>query len=303
MVAWLPLAFCFLSPQTGVGAATRTIPELEYETHPFRVVRPEGVALSMQAAGAVAVRANGHIVVASPQGQIVEWERRTTPVRDAGRFVSTYGAGLSIATHILRVDADDNLWSADEQAGTLFEFDADRRSKMRTAERALKRPLDVAFDGARSVFVLDAKRIVKFDAEGNELAASVELRNPHAVATDAAGNVYVADGGAHAIQVFSNALRLIRTIEHIGVPWAICITAADLQVLFSASNPDAGDPLSPNAVSEVYKIELDGTVIGKFGRGDNPFGNFRTIHQIACSNEREILSAGPAGVHITTILK
>jgi hypothetical protein len=40
----------------------------------------------------------------------------------------------------------------------------------------------------------------------------------------------------------------------------------------------------------VYKLELDGTIVGKFGRGDNALGTFRTLHSIDCRHENEIVA-------------
>ena len=33
---------------------------------------------------------------------------------------------------------------------------------------------------------------------------------------------------------------------------------------------------------EIYKMELDGTIVGKFGRGGKAPGEFATTHQIDC---------------------
>jgi len=75
-----------------------------------------------------------------------------------------------------------------------------------------------------------------------------EFNTPHSIATDAAGNVYVADRGNRRIQVFDNDGKFLRQItidvpyDHSirpaignmvenpsgvqapGAPWAICIT-------------------------------------------------------------------------------
>ena len=40
---------------------------------------------------------------------------------------------------------------------------------------------------------------------------------------------------------------------------------------------------------EIYKMELDGTVIGKFGHAGKNLGEFSTVHEIDCRNENELL--------------
>ena len=40
---------------------------------------------------------------------------------------------------------------------------------------------------------------------------------------------------------------------------------------------------------EIYKMELDGTIVGKFGRAGKQIGEFSTVHEIDCRNENELL--------------
>jgi hypothetical protein len=40
---------------------------------------------------------------------------------------------------------------------------------------------------------------------------------------------------------------------------------------------------------EIYKMELDGTVIGKFGKPGKQLNEFSTVHAIDCRNENELL--------------
>jgi sugar lactone lactonase YvrE len=98
------------------------------------------------------------------------------------------------------------------------------------------------------------------------------------VAVDANGNVYVADGGNARIHVFSNALAPVAVYDTVGSPWALCITSGPHQYLFSASNLDRTDVTKGDLTGEIYKLELDGTIVGRFGRSDNSRGAFKTPH-------------------------
>jgi len=40
---------------------------------------------------------------------------------------------------------------------------------------------------------------------------------------------------------------------------------------------------------EIYKMELDGTILGKFGTSGKQLGQFSTTHEIDCRNENELL--------------
>ena len=112
------------------------------------------------------------------------------------------------------------------------------------------------------------------------------------MAVDAGGNVYVADGGNARIQVFSNALALLAVYDTVGSPWAMCITNGAHQYLFSASNLDRTDNTKGDRAGEIYKLELDGTIVGRLGRSDSASGTLLTPHFISCSGEKELIVVG-----------
>ena len=39
---------------------------------------------------------------------------------------------------------------------------------------------------------------------------------------------------------------------------------------------------------EIYKMELDGTIIGKFGKAGKALKEFSTVHEIDCRNPNEL---------------
>ena len=63
-----------------------------------------------------------------------------------------------------------------------------------------------------------------------------------------------------------------------GAPWTVCITPGPNQVLY-ASDAFPG---------RVYKISLDGKVLGKMGGTGRQLKQFGWIHEIACPSENEI---------------
>ena len=117
-----------------------------------------------------------------------------------------------------------------------------------------------------------------------------QLNTPHSIQVDASGNVYVADRGNRRIQVFSNDLTLRAIYDHVGAPWALCITPGPHQYLYSSnSNPDNNNSINSAVSGEIYKMELDGTVIGKFGSPGKQLKEFGTVHAIDCRNENELV--------------
>jgi len=66
-----------------------------------------------------------------------------------------------------------------------------------------------------------------------------------------------------------------------GAPWTICITPGPNQVLFSSD----GYP------GRIYKLSLDGKVLGVLGESGKQLKQFGWIHEIACPSETEIYVA------------
>ena len=73
-------------------------------------------------------------------------------------------------------------------------------------------------------------------------------------------------------------------------PWAVCVTPGQHQYLYSSnSNPDTNNADVAAVSGEIYKMELDGTILGKFGTAGKQLGQFSTTHEIDCRNENELL--------------
>jgi len=171
---------------------------------------------------------------------------------------------------------------------------------------------DVAFDAADNTFISDGyinSRVAKVDKDGNWLKSWGErgngpgqFRTPHSIAVDAKGNVYVSDRGNHRIQVFDGEGNLLRqividvpvppgakpAIGNIpgeaqlaagtftpGSPWTTCITPGPNQVLYSA---DAWP-------GRIYKLTLEGRVLGVLGESGKQLRQFGWIHELACPSE------------------
>jgi len=66
-----------------------------------------------------------------------------------------------------------------------------------------------------------------------------------------------------------------------GAPWAICIAPGPRQVLY-ASDAFPG---------RIYKMTLEGKVVGVLGKSGKQLGQFGWIHEIACPSENELFVA------------
>jgi DNA-binding beta-propeller fold protein YncE len=174
---------------------------------------------------------------------------------------------------------------------------------------------DMAWDRAGNTYISDGyvnSRIAKVDKNGTWIKSWGEpgdqpgqFSTPHSIAVDAEDHVYVADRGNRRIQVFDSEGKFLRQIiidvpfdanarpaignkpvlpikgsqtMAPGSPWALCITPAPNQVLFS----------SDAYPGRIYKLSLDGKVLGVLGESGKQLKQFGWIHEIACPSENEL---------------
>jgi hypothetical protein len=161
------------------------------------------------------------------------------------------------------------------------------------------RTADVAWDRAGNIYVADGvainggnARVAKFDKDGHFIKSwgqrggePGQFNSLRGIALDAQGNVYVADAGNKRIQVFDGDGTPKAQITGIGTPAAICMTPGPHQYLYSSNSNDA-ESLDNG---EIYKLELNGTVVGKFGRAGKLVKEFGMANSIDCRSENDLL--------------
>jgi hypothetical protein len=184
-----------------------------------------------------------------------------------------------------------------------------------------RQPTDVAWDPEGNTYISDGyinSRVAKVDKNGNWVKqwggpgnGPGQFNTVHSIAADAKGNIYVADRANRRIQVFDGDGKLLNTITldvpfdaeaarmaignkpdltdykahpntfSPGAPWALCITPAPNQVLYAA---DAFP-------GRVYKLSLDGKMLGVLGESGKQLKQFGWIHEMACPNENTLFVA------------
>jgi 6-bladed beta-propeller len=328
--------------------AQQSAPQIPYESVPNLLKLP--FDLNMGEAAGVALNSKGHIFVfhrgGSSQGPaFANTAAQLWEFGPDGRFVREIGKNLyawSFA-HAVRIDKDDNIWAIDKGSDMIIKFnpegrvimvigrkpeasDADAKAHERVnpplppQNGRFRQPTDVTWDPAGDIFITDGyinSRVAKLSKNGDWIKSWGEPgKGPgqfnlvHSIASDAAGNIFVADRNNRRIQVFDSDGKFLRimTIDippdpdaqpaigdkpnltnylqnggtmTPGAPWALCITPAPNQVLYVA---DAFP-------GRIYKLTLDGKVLGMLGRAGKQPKQFGWVHEIACPSENTLYVA------------
>lgn len=182
-----------------------------------------------------------------------------------GNLLTSFGAGMIVWPHGMFVDADNNVWITDavgfganprpELGHVVLKFSPDGELLMTLGKPGVagddqdtfRQPSDVLVAPNGDIFVVDGhnaggnNRVVKFSGDGTFLKAwgrtggeNGEFRDPHALAMDSQGRLYVGDRANSRIQIFDQEGEHIATWTQFGRPSGLFIDADD--VLYSADS-------------------------------------------------------------------
>ncbi|MGC2659812.1 MAG: peptidyl-alpha-hydroxyglycine alpha-amidating lyase family protein [Bryobacteraceae bacterium] len=279
------------------------LPQIQFDSVPNLLKLPADLYLG-EVPG-VAVNSKGHIFVYTRGGHtmLLEFDRD-------GRFIRRIGNDLYgfVFAHVVRIDKNDNIWCVDEGSNMVIKFSPEGRVLMLLGrkpeavegaaptgvpippakEDIFNRPTDIAWDAEGNSYISDGynnSRVVKVDKNGKWIKSwgkrgtgPGEFHIPHSIATDAKGNVYVGDRENRRIQIFNKDGEFLKQWTNVGAPWAICITPGPKQVLYS----------SDSVPGQIYKLDLDGNILGVFGEAGKQMKQFGWVHEMACPSENTL---------------
>jgi len=248
-----------------------------------------------------------------------------TEFDENGKYVRSIGKNLygALAAAAVRVDRNDNVWIVDAYSGMVIKFDPQLRILMMLGRKPesvdvpaaanngrapagaapasgmqsdlFENPTDVAWDSNGNIFVADGTgnaRVAKFDRDGvfvkswgSRGSGNDQFSTARSIAVDAAGNVYVADRGNNRIQVFDNNGAYKSSITTAGNPQALCISPGAHQYLYASNSNPVNDI---DAGGEIYKLELSGTVVGRFGKAGRQMKEFDGVNAIDCRTPNQL---------------
>ena len=160
---------------------------------------------------------------------------------------------------------------------------------------SFQRPTDVAWDATGNIYVADGygnARVAKYEPGGKYIkswgsrgTAPGQFNIVHGIAIDTQGNVYVGDEGNRRVQVFDSNGTFKKQFLNVGTPTALCLTPGPRQYLYVAHT---GDPDGMEDAA-IYKVDLDGKIVGKFGRAGKQVKELGLVNSIDCRSENELL--------------
>ncbi|MDT8340306.1 MAG: peptidyl-alpha-hydroxyglycine alpha-amidating lyase family protein [Longimicrobiales bacterium] len=196
-----------------------------------------------------------------------------------GRLTAAFGAGLIAWPHGMFVEPDGSVWVADavgyapvpEGWGhVVYKFSPAGDVLLTLGERGVagdgpglfNKPSDVLVAADGHIFVADGhdaggnNRIVKLTPDGEYLLewggtgeAPGQFRDPHALAMDSRGRLFVGDRGNSRIQIFDQDGNHLETWTHFGRPSGLFIDAND--VLY-ATDSESNTRRNPGVRRGIY---------------------------------------------------
>src|SRR6266849_3341850 len=273
----------------GASISAQSVPDINYDANADMLSLP-----SYGEVAGVATNSKGHVFVYARTGHAVATlgdERtfyhngsRICQFDQPGKFVKEIGQGVYSVNFAqqIRVDPQDNIWIVDAGSSQVVKFDADGRFQLvlgRKPENINVRP----GPGVPASGGMPAEGAVAGGRGGEggrggrgTPGAGIPgdaFNRPSDVAWDRAGNIYVADG-------YGGNNRIAK----IGTPQAICVSGGSTQYLYSSNS---NDPESMDH-GEIYKIRLNGQIVGKFGKAGKLPKEFGIVNAIDCRTENDL---------------
>lgn len=177
----------------------------------------------------VAMDANGAIYVLQ-RGENAD---PVLVVNRDGKIIRSWGKGMYKIPHSIRIDSDGNIWTVDSSSSTVLKFTPEGRKLMEipVGEQPAGRTgaigtTDIAFGPNGRLFISDGygnARILEYNSKGQRVkqwgragTGPGEFRQPHGIAVDDRGVIYVADRLNARLQRFDLDGKYLGEWDHLG---------------------------------------------------------------------------------------
>ena len=169
-----------------------------------------------------------------------------------GKFLRAWGQGMFKTTHFLRTDREGNVWVTDRGDHQVFKFNSQGKLLMTLGKKGVvgENESRDAFNGvadlviARNgdIFIADGEstntRVVKYSKDGKFVTwwggkgtEPGKFDEPHSIAIDSDGRLYVGDRRNKRVQVFDQKGKFLTEWTHLSTPWGVFVKGNKLYVV------------------------------------------------------------------------
>jgi DNA-binding beta-propeller fold protein YncE len=164
-----------------------------------------------------------------------------------GRVLRSWGKGMYKIPHAIRIGPDGNIWTTDAASSLVMKFTPQGEKLMEIAvggqpatKSAFNGTTDIAFAPNGHLFISDGygnARILEYTADGKRIrewgsagTGPGQFRQPHGIAIDADGIVYVADRLNGRLQRFDLSGRYLGEWDDLGMVTTVTISRGELWI-------------------------------------------------------------------------
>jgi hypothetical protein len=169
-----------------------------------------------------------------------------------GKFLRAWGQGMFRTTHFLRTDRDGNVWVTDRGDHQVFKFSPDGKLLLTLGQKGVvgENESREAFNGVADlviakngdIFIADGEstntRVVKYSKDGKFVSwwggkgtEPGKFDEPHSIAIDSDGRLYVGDRRNKRVQVFDQKGKFLKQWTHLSTPWGVFVKGNKLYVV------------------------------------------------------------------------
>ena len=164
-----------------------------------------------------------------------------------GKLLRSWGKGLYQIPHSIRIDPQGNVWTVDSGSSMILKFSpkGEKLMEISVGEQPAGRgrtngTSDIAFAPSGRIYISDGygnSRVLEYNAQGKRVKAwgspgtgPGQFNQPHGIAVDARGTVYVADRNNARLQRFDPDGNYIGEWGHLGKVTAVAFRDGALWV-------------------------------------------------------------------------
>jgi DNA-binding beta-propeller fold protein YncE len=191
-----------------------------------------------------------------------------------GRVVRTWGKGMYKIPHSIRVDPQGNIWTTDAQSSMIYKFTPLGEKLMEISvggqpptKSGFNGTTDIAFAPNGHLFISDGygnARVLEYSADGKRIrewgsagTGPGQFHQPHGIAIDENGVIYVADRQNGRLQRFDLNGKFLGSWDDLGMVTSVTFARGALWISTQQRNEPTG------ADGWLMKIDRsDGRILG-----------------------------------------